>query len=270
MRQFLLVLLAAGTVYAAEKVSDVEYARPGGFPLTMDISIPEGLGPHPVVVLVHGGGWENGDKDTYIQPWFPVLTRASLAWASINYRLAPQYHFPKPVEDIEAAVRFLRANANKYRLDENKIALMGESAGGHLVAMVAGRGNVKLRGVVDFYGPANLVSITEQRKQLSKTLQQFLGITEVNDETRKLMVEASPVTYISKKLPPMLLIHGDQDAAVPLAQSQEFCDKIKAAKARCELFVVPGAPHGVSNWEKNDAFQAYKEKIVDWLTDVLK
>ena len=264
------LLLVTAAAQAAEKLTDVEYARPGGYMLTMDISIPEGLGPHPVVVLVHGGGWENGDKETYIQPWFPVLTRASLAWVSINYRLSPQYKYPSAVEDVEAAVRFVKANANKYRLDENKIALMGESAGGHLVAMAAVRANVKVRGVVDFYGPADLVSLTEHRKQISKNMQQFLGVTQMDDATRKLMMEASPVSYIAKKMPPFLFIHGDKDATVPLEQSQEFCDKMKAVKAKCEVFVVPGAPHGVSNWEKDDAFQEYKEKMVDWLKSVLK
>ncbi|MCC7157094.1 MAG: alpha/beta hydrolase [Bryobacterales bacterium] len=270
MKHLAALLALAAVAHGAEKITDIEFARPGGFSLTLDISIPEGLGPHPLVILVHGGGWENGDKETYIQPWFPMLTRAGLAWASINYRLAPRYRFPAPVEDIESAVRFLRANANKYRVDEHKVALMGESAGGHLVAMAAARGNVKLKGVVDFYGPANLISLTEHRKQLSRNIQQFLGITEINPDTTRMMQEASPVTYASKKMPPFLLIHGDADVTVPPQQSEEFCDKLKAAKARCELFIVAGAPHGVSNWEKSEAFQGYKEKVVDWLQTVLK
>jgi alpha-L-fucosidase 2 len=264
-----MVLLAA-PAGAAQRFTDVEFARPGGYLLTMDISVPEGLGPHAVVILVHGAGWENGDKETYIQPWFEALTRAGFAWCSINYRLAPQFQFPAAVEDVEAAVRFVRANAVKYRLDDSKIALMGESAGGHLVAMAGGRGKVKVKGVVDFYGPANLVSLTEHRKQLSKNIQQFLGITEMNESTRKRMIEASPVSYVSKRMPPFLFIHGDQDTTVPLAQSQEMCDRMKAVEAKCEVYVVPGAGHGVTGWEKTESFRAYKEKMKDWLGAVLK
>lgn len=270
MKQLAALLALAAFARGAEKLSDIEFARPGGFSLTMDISIPEGLGPHPLVILVHGGGWENGDKETYIQPWFPMLSRAGLAWASINYRLAPTFRFPAAVEDVEAAVRFLRTNAHKYRVDESKVALMGESAGGHLVAMAAARGNIKVRGVVDFYGPADLVTLTEHRKQLSKNIQQFLGITEVNPDTTKIMHDASPAAFVSRRMPPFLLVHGDADTAVPVQQSQQFCEKLKAAKGRCELFIVPGAPHGVSAWEKNEAFQGYKEKVIAWLQDILR
>lgn len=270
MKAWALLAGFAALAAAADKTTDVEFARPGGYSLTMDISIPEGLGPHPAVILVHGGGWQNGDKETYIQPWFPVLTRAGFAWFSINYRLAPQFQYPAPVEDIEAAVKFVKSNANKYRVDEGKIALMGESAGGHLVALVAARGKVKVKGVVDFYGPHDLSKLIEANQAAAKALGPLLGFTDMNDAAKKSLAEASPITLVTKRMPPFLFIHGDKDPMVPLSQSTEMCAKMKAAGAKCEVVVVAGANHGVSNWEKNDAWQGYKETMVHWLQETLK
>jgi acetyl esterase len=252
----------------ADKTTDIEYARPGGYSLTMDASIPEGLGPHPAVMLVHGGGWERGDKETYIKPWFPLLTDAHIAWFSINYRLAPDFKYPAAVEDIEAAVKFLRANHGQYRIDENKIVLIGESAGGHLVSLVGARGKAKVKGVIAFYGVHDIPMRVDQAKDIGKSLSQFLGISEWDATAKKLATEASPITYVSKRMPPYLFIHGDADQTVPVGQSIAMCEKMTASGARCEVLVVKGAGHGVESWEKNQAFQIYKDKMVDWIRDL--
>ena len=99
------LLLAA---LAVEK-NDIEFAKPGGVALTLDASIPEGKGPFAAVIVVHGGGWENGTKRSYDKPLLPVLTDAGFAWFTINYRLAPQHKYPAAVEDVEAAVRWVKA-----------------------------------------------------------------------------------------------------------------------------------------------------------------
>jgi alpha-L-fucosidase 2 len=114
----------------------VEFARPGGFLLTLDYKIPEGSGPFPTAIIVHGGGWAHGHKRMYVTPLFDVLSGTGYAWFTINYRLAPKYQFPAAVEDVESAVRWVKENAAQYKLDKSRIVLLGESAGGYLVAYV--------------------------------------------------------------------------------------------------------------------------------------
>jgi alpha-L-fucosidase 2 len=247
---------------AAQITRDVEFARPGGTPLLMDVSIPEGGGPHPAVILVHGGGWEAGDKSTYIKPWFPMLTDARFAWFSINYRLAPLHPHPAAVRDIEAAITFIRDHARSYRIDPAKIALMGESAGGHLAALVGSRAESTLAAVVSFYGIHDIPLWAEQRGRMPENIAQYLAGADP--------LEASPVKYIRKSMPPHLFVHGTRDAGVPIEQSTSMCERMTAAGARCEVFRVEGAPHGVENWEKNPQWQGYKPKVVQWLKEVLR
>src|SRR5579872_3712803 len=128
------VLLLVSLAAHARMLKDVVYGHAGGMDLTLDASIPEGIGPFPAAVLVHGGGWVAGDKQQYITYIFQPLSDAGFAWFSINYRLAPQYKFPADADDVEAAIRFVKANAAKYKSDPQRISLIGESAGGHLVS----------------------------------------------------------------------------------------------------------------------------------------
>lgn len=254
-----LVLLACAPLWAATELKDVEFAKPAGVSLTLDAWIPESAQPQPAVILVHGGGWHAGDKRTYINPWFPTLTQAGIAWFTINYRLAPQWKYPAAPEDVESAVRWVQANARKWHIDPQRIALMGESAGGHLVALVGARGKVKVKTVVDFYGVNDLPLVNQQRGK-SQNLEAFLP--DGSDATYK---AASPATYIHKGMPPYFFVHGTGDKAVPWQQSPAMCDQMKAAGARCEVFLIEGAPHGVEGMEKNPAWKSWKPKVVEWL-----
>jgi alpha-L-fucosidase 2 len=245
----------------AESIRDAEYARRGGIALTYDAYIPEKSRPQPAVILVHGGGWEAGDKRTYIQPWFPVFSKAGLAWFSIDYRLAPKDRFPAAVEDVEDAVRYLQKHAARFNIDPERIALVGESAGGHLVSLVAARGKVRVRAAVSFYGIHDIELWRRQRGEMPKNIAQFLGTADPK--------QASPITFVTKNTPPMLFIHGTEDRGVPLAQSAAMCAAMKAAGARCEVYAVEGAPHGVEGWEKNPAFTGYKTRMIAWLREAL-
>lgn len=265
-------LALAGLAAVAGEINDIEFARPGGVPLTLDASIPEGKGPFAAVIVVHGGGWENGSKRSYERPLLPVLSEARFAWFTINYRLAPQYQYPAAVEDVEAAIRWVKAHAREYKVDPRRIALAGESAGGHLVAMAAVRQTRETRvaAVVDFYGPHDLLKRETDRGEVGRNLRQFLGISMLAEAGRARLKEASPITYVRKGLPPFLFIHGTKDAAVPYEQSPMMCEKLKAAGNRCEVFMVEGAPHGIGPWEKNPEWQRYKTKMVEWLRGVLQ
>lgn len=256
--------LLAAAAFAAEW-KDVEFAKPAGVSLTLDAWTPDDAGrPVPAVILVHGGGWEAGDKRTYIKPWFATLSDARIAWFTINYRLAPQWKHPAAVEDIEAAVRWVQANAKQFGVDPKRIALMGESAGGHLAALVALRGKVKVRALVSFYGVHDFPLWVQQRGELPRNIGLYLPASD-----NATLTEASPATYVKRTQPAMLLVHGTADKGVPWKQSERLCEASRAAGAKCELMLIEGAPHGVENWEKEERFQVWKPKVVQWLRSVL-
>ncbi|MBI4890090.1 MAG: alpha/beta hydrolase [Acidobacteria bacterium] len=268
------VLLLAGCVAAlgAEERNDIEYARPGGVALTLDASIPAGAGPFAAVIVVHGGGWQKGTKRSYDKPLLPVLTEAGFAWFTINYRLAPQHRFPAAVEDVQAAVKWVKAHAKEYKVDVKRMALMGESAGGHLVAMAAVRETkeTQVAAVVDFYGPHDLYKREMERGKVTENLNALLGIEKLDEAGQAKLKEASPINFVRKGLPPFLFIHGTKDASVPFEQSPMMCAKLKAAGDRCEVFPVEGAPHGIGGWEGHPEWTAYKTKMVEWLRATLR
>lgn len=134
LTRLLLTQVASALMMAGVEVrKDIEFSRPSGEALTMDAHIPEGRGPFAAVILVHGGGWEAGDKrGVFIQPLFEPLDASGLAWFSIDYRLAPKHPYPAALLDVEEAIRYVKSHAREFRVDPHRIALMGESAGGHL------------------------------------------------------------------------------------------------------------------------------------------
>jgi acetyl esterase/lipase len=275
LRSILAVLLVSTGAFASgiEVRNDIEFARPGGEPLLMDAHIPPGPGPHAAVILVHGGGWSAGSKQAnFIQPLFKPLDESGLAWFSIDYRLAPKHPYPAAVRDVEESIRYIKAHAKEFRVDPKRLALMGESAGGHLVALVATRATPKTRvaAVVPFYGAFDLEALLAGKKEVSKGMTGFLGITDMSEKSRAVLREASAATYVKKGLPPFLLIHGTKDEAVPYDQSVKFNAQLKAVGVRTEFYTVENGIHGVMNWEKNPEQHSYKPVMVKWLRETLK
>src|SRR3984893_5486728 len=136
MRRSVLVLAFAYVATLAAATldrKDVEYTRPGGKPVLLDLHVPDGPGPFPAAILIHGGGFDEGSKSTNPRPLFEPLANAGFAWFSIDYRMAPEFKFVDAREDVSAAIRWVKANAQKYHLDVTKVVLIGESAGGLLV-----------------------------------------------------------------------------------------------------------------------------------------
>lgn len=259
-----LLAALATSLIAADLKKDIEFSRPGGFPLTLDASIPDGKGPHPAVIIVHGGGFVRGDKQTYVPPLFPPLTEAGFAWFSINYRLAPHYQFPAPVEDVKAAFEFVLKNAKEYKIDPKRVGLMGESAGGTIVAYYGAtvKGKLRPRAVVDFYGISDWEFHRDELGKLSEGAQSWLGPADLK--------QASALTHIKKDMPPFLFIHGTKDTQVPFPHSPKMCSAMRLIGAVCEVYTVEGAGHGVGTWEKDPAFQAYKKKMVEWLRETMR
>ncbi len=267
--RYLLPLLLLAVAARAELKTDIEFAKAGGTNLTLDAFVPEGNGPFPTCILVHGGGFTRGDKTTFIKPLFEPLSKAGFTWFTINYRLAPQHRYPACIEDVESAIRWVKAHAAEYKADPKRIALIGESAGGYLVSIVGvrGKGDTRVAAVVPVYAPHDLESRVKQSKTIPTWVAALFGLTELNDATWKVLREASPLTHVHKGLPPYLLIHGTKDDKVPFEQSPKFQEKMKAAGNVCDLIVVEGGGHGMGGWEKIDP--SYKEKLVTWLRGTL-
>jgi alpha-L-fucosidase 2 len=267
----LLAVLLSVHARAAE-LKDVVYAEVNGVRLMLDAHVPDSTGRFPTVILVHGGGWVAGDKQEYINYLFKPLTEAGFAWFSINYRLAPQYKFPAATDDVEQAIRYVKANAAKYKVDPRRIALIGESAGGHLVSYVGARSRDQSRvaAVISMYGIHDFITACQEWKPVPTEVLQLFGINAIDATTAPVLIKASPVVYITRDSPPFLLMHGSKDEDVPYEQSVEMCDKMKQAGARCDLITIDGAPHGMDHWEPHPEFLWYKKALVDWLQKTLK
>jgi alpha-L-fucosidase 2 len=264
----------AGSLVAAgyQVTADIEYSAPGGERLKLDAHIPEGKGPFPAVILVHGGGWTNGHKTVnFVTDLFPVLDGSGMAWFTIDYRLAPKHPYPAARLDVEAAVQWVKKNAKQYRVNPRKIALMGESAGGHLVNLVGAKNDVGVAAVVCFYGPYDMESFAKkfEGKPATGGMKTFFRIDEYNDAAKRKLREASPSTYVNRKTPPFLLIHGTRDAAVPYEQAQLHRDAFRKRGIPVELITVEDGVHGVMNWEKDPRFHGYKTPMVEWLRRTL-
>jgi acetyl esterase/lipase len=122
MPKFLFVLFGVAAMAGAALQSDIEFAKVDGVSLKMDAWIPDGEGPFPTVVLVHGGGWQQGDKQTTFNPIFEPLSKAGFVWFTVNYRLAPKYHYPAAVDDVVSAIRFIEEHASEFKVDPKRIA----------------------------------------------------------------------------------------------------------------------------------------------------
>jgi acetyl esterase len=275
---FLLAVLIAGSIHASEIQKDIKYAEAGGKPLYLDARVPDGPGPFPAVIVVHGGGWAAGNKamEGEVQPILGPLTQGGFAWFSVDYRLSRVAHYPACIEDVEAAVQFVRNHAKDYKIDPDKIALSGDSAGGHIVNMVAVRATPdhperRLAAVVCFYGPNDLVEDSFRRNGPSPSLQALFGLppTKLDTATVKLLQDASPIAFVSPHLPPFLLLHGTADQSVDYPGSIIWKEDLDALGVPCELITIPHGVHVMGNWDKMKPPQtAYKAQVVAWLQAV--
>ena len=234
--------------------------------LKLDAWMPSGRGLFPAVVLAHGGGWEAGDKVTYITPLFEPLARAGFAWFSIDYRLTPQVRHPEQIEDLRQAVAFVRSNARRFRIDPKRIAVVGESASGQMAALLATQDRT-LAAAVSFYGVYDFMPLLTDTSPGSR-LDKLFGLRELDETGRALIRRYSPIHHVTKDMPPLLLIHGTNDQL--WAQGTAMRDRLREVGARHELFALEGAPHGMENWEGHPEWAHYKTKLVEWLSEQLR
>ncbi|MEM6784868.1 MAG: alpha/beta hydrolase [Bacteroidota bacterium] len=238
---------------------DLAYVTDGHERQTLDLYVPDAGERLPLIVWVHAGGFRFGSKEDDV----PLAYLADgYAIASLNYRLSQHAVFPAQIEDVKAAVRWLRANAATYRLDPDRFGAWGTSAGGHLVAMLGTAGDVgafdvgahldqssRVQAVADHFGPTDFLQMDAQR----------LPDGQVHDdpdspesrliggplqENKALAARANPIAYVSGDDPPFLIVHGDQDPLVPYGQSVLLVEALEAAGVPVTFHTVEGGGHG--------------------------
>lgn len=247
---------------------NLEYGAAGGEKLLLDAHVPVGAGKFPVVLIVHGGGWSTGDKETDIVPVFaPFAT--NFTWFTINYRLAPTNRWPACYEDLQTAIRWVKQHAAEFKGDPNRIALLGYSAGGHLVTLAAtlAESDTRVQAIVGFAPPTDLVTDAQRRGSLDKwpSMKGLLGGASLDDATLKQLAEMSPLNHVAPGLPPFLLIQGDMDKAVAHDLTVNFQARLLAANVRCDLITITNGTHRIADWEKFDP--AWQGKLMSWLNE---
>ncbi len=247
--------------YRTRLQKDVVYDPAHG--LSLDAWVPEGRGPFPAVVLAHGGGWEAGDKVTYITPLFAPLTRGGFAWFSIDYRLTPQVRHADQMDDLRRALAFVRSGARRFKIDPDRVAVVGESASGQMAALLACEDR-RLAAVVSFYGVYDFMPLLTDTSPGSR-LDRLFGLRALDDAGRDLVRRYSPIHHVRKEMPPLLLVHGTKDEL--WAQGVAMRDRLREVGAPHELLALEGAPHGMENWEGHPEWAHYQTKVVDWLRE---
>ncbi|MDZ4403790.1 prolyl oligopeptidase family serine peptidase [Prosthecobacter sp.] len=271
---------------------DLVYVEGGHERHKLDLYLPEkAVGPLPLIIWVHGGGWQNGSKDG-CPPLRGGYLERGYAVASINYRLSGHAVFPAQIEDCKAAIRWLRAHAKEYGLDTKRFGVWGSSAGGHLVALIGTSGDVKefdvganldqssrVQAVCDYFGPTDFtVFVTtpgyESHATDSSPEAKLIGGAVMQNKDKAARVNS--ITYVSKDDPPFLIVHGDKDPTVPINQSQLLFEALKKSEVSAHFHTIHGAGHGGPGFAGQDidemvsTFFDQKLKSSDTKTEALR
>lgn len=239
---------------------NVVYTKVNGWEGKVDLYLPPKKNkPTPVLINIHGGGWNHGVKES--QGGFNTFFKADFAVANMEYRLTGQATAPAAIEDTRCALIYLIKNAAALNIDINKIVIMGGSAGGHLALMggllgndyrfdtnCPGIGNIKVAAIIDKYGITDVWDWGYGKNITSKSATNWLG-KKAKDSTFARSV--SPINYITKNSPPIFIVHGDADPTVPYQQSVDLHKKLLAAGVKTEFITVQGGLHGKFDKEKN-------------------
>ena len=258
----------------------IVYAAPEGkaLRLTMYQPVTTGTALRPAVVLIHGGAWKFGTR--YEMSWYGrhFADRGYVA-ISIKYRMMMKYPFPKCIHDAKAAVRWLRLHAAEYHVDPNRIAALGESAGGQLATLLAttagdpefdGSDNLgpssKIQAAISLYGATDLTYYKQPARAIDlwgftpRYMGRFVGEGKPNGG-RDPFVVASPIDHASKDTAPTLFIHGTKDHLVPFAQSKAFDARLRRLGVPCELIAVKGRDHGFDHFHHKERRKLFGEML---------
>ena len=242
---------------------DLVYAQVGERKLPLDLYLPKSDKPLPVVIWIHGGGWRNGGKGNAGPA--RALIEQGYAVVDVEYRLSGEAIFPAQIQDCKAAIRWVRANKQKYNLDADHIGVWGGSAGGHLVALLGTSGDVeefetdthsnyssRVQAVCDWFGPTDLLQMNEQaipgstmdHDAADSPESQLVGGPIQQQPYMALAEKANPIEYVSEDDPPFLIVHGDDDKLVSYRQSELLQAALTKVGVQSKLQIEPGAGHG--------------------------
>ncbi|MCA9604784.1 MAG: alpha/beta fold hydrolase [Myxococcales bacterium] len=235
----------------------IVFARPGGTPLALDLALPAGTGPHPVVLVIHGGGWSAGER-THVRDEIATLANAGWAGAALDYRLVEDGRNTSPaqVADARCAVRHLRRHATELGIDPDRIAALGYSAGGQIALMLAtasdvpgldqGCGDVstspRIAAAIAYFGPTDLRPEAEFSRAADRVVTRFLGTTRRRDPAAAAL--ASPITHVDAGDAPVLLVHGTADRVVPYGQAVMMREALERAGVPVTLVTIEDGQHG--------------------------
>ena len=271
----------AGSV---KQISNIPYAGTTNPRQTLDLILPvkpAGETPLPVVAFIHGGGWRGGNKSGGVGRVARYAAGGNYAGVSVGYRLTGEAIWPAQIHDCKAAIRWIRANAKTYNLDEDKIGVWGTSAGGHLVAMLGTSGGDKAMDgtigpnakhssrvtcVVDCFGPTDFLQMDAHRPARARLTHdegnspESLLIGGPIRDNRDKVASANPITYVSKDAPPFLIAHGTADPLVPFHQSELLDAAFRKAGLKPIFLHVVGAGHGFGGAEFDSRVRAFFDK----------
>ena len=250
-------------------ISNLEYSKVGNNSLLLDLYFPdtyllENTSALPVIIYVHGGGWRKGDKrECPAKELATELLTEGYVIACIDYRLSGQAKFPAQIQDVKAAVRWLRANAIKYNLNPDQFGAWGISAGGHLVSLLGTSGNItefesgdnleyssQVQAVVDWFGsvdPLKIIGLNEVHTEYYEAVGELLGTSKLEQYSIEKVNTINPITYITADDPPFLIMHGDQDKTVPFNQSLIFYQALIKNKINSTLYEAKGEGHSLDD-----------------------
>ena len=247
-RPFSLLKLCTGVAGSRVPVTPMDYSQTADGPLLLDFYRAQADGPRPLVVVVHGGSWMTGDRGQ-LPELNHYLARAGYHVAAIDYRLAPAFQYPVPVSDTHLAIAFLKGKAEHLQIDQEKIVLLGRSAGGQIALMAAyGRKPIAgVRGVISFYAPADMVwgAVSRSNKWVLDTASIFLNyLGAAWRDAPERYQEASPCAQVHPGCPSTLILHGRIDSLVSWRHSVRLAEKLKAQKVPYYFLSLPCTTHG--------------------------
>lgn len=274
---FLLSVVLYSVTLAEVRVTNVPYVKDGGERQQLDIYLPDNyktMQPLPVLVIIHGGGWAAGNKDA-AGGWAHRYVPHGFAVVGINYRLKPDFKMPTQIIDCKSAIRWLRANAKEYNLDTKKFGAWGHSAGGHLSALLGTNDATKefdigehldqsstIQVVAAYAAPTNFETWSQKKPGVEK------GTFDGNQEEQiNLMRKMSPALQVNRSTAPMLLVHAEDDALVPLSQSQELYDALQKEGIESRLIKLAAGDggHGSKSFNSDETVGILKQFFEQYL-----
>ena len=255
------------------EILDITYRTVNGKPLLLDLFMPDGGGARPLVLWIHGGGWYCGDRKWCMLKY---LADCGYAVASADYRLTGEAPFPACIIDCKHALAYLRDNAAKYGIDPKRVCVAGDSAGGHLAALMGTSvghpdwepegSDCSVQAAIDYYGPTCIATVYKylylEKPELGAADNYVGALLNVSGYSKRglgIAAAASPVAYVDGAEPPFLIIHGDRDEIVPIKQSAILRDALERSGSFVSMHTVPGAGHGFEDAAADAAVKKFLE-----------